>query len=205
VTFDNYEYDLVAIGGQCWFAENLRSEHYTNGDTIPGELNDEDWSNYGATSLGAQAVYNNDASSLSDYGRLYNWYAVDDARGLCPIGWHVPSDGDFMTLEMEVGMSESAANSTGWRTGLSVGSQLKSSIADSPSWNGTNTTGFSALPAGFRRNDALFFNEGSNAYFWTSSSYEDFAWYRSLATGLAGVGRFDGNRKNGNSVRCVRD
>ena len=63
------------------------------------------------TNLGAQAIYNNDASNLADYGRLYNWYAVDDARGLCPSGWHVPTDGEYMTLEMALGMSESEANS----------------------------------------------------------------------------------------------
>ena len=105
VTYDGYTYDLVAIGDQCWFAENLRTEHYANGDAIPGELSDGEWS---STTAGAQAIYNNDASNLADYGRLYNWYAVDDARGLCPSGWHVPTDGEYMTLEMELGMSESS-------------------------------------------------------------------------------------------------
>ena len=77
VTFDGYTYDLVAIGDQCWFAENLRTEHYANGDAIPGELSNSEWQN---TTEGAQAIYSNDASNLADYGRLYNWYAVDDAR-----------------------------------------------------------------------------------------------------------------------------
>ena len=99
----------MQIGEQCWFAENLRNEHYANGDAIPGELSNSEW-NADDTNLGAQAIYNNDASNLADYGRLYNWYAVDDARGLCPSGWHVPTDGEFMTLEMELGMSESEAN-----------------------------------------------------------------------------------------------
>ena len=100
------------------------------------------------TNLGAQAIYNNDVSNLADYGRLYNWYAVDDARGLCPSGWHVPTDGEFMTLEMELGMSESEANGTGSRH--RPRHQMKSSPEDSPSWNGTNTSGFSGLAGGSR-------------------------------------------------------
>ena len=107
VTFDGYTYDLVAIGDQCWFAENLRTEHYTNGDAIPANLTDGEWS---STNSGAVAVYGEDAGcedyspdgdacdpswSLNEYGRLYNWYAVDDARGLCPTGWHVPTDGEM--------------------------------------------------------------------------------------------------------------
>ena len=101
------------------------------------------------TELGAQAIYNNDCSNLADYGRLYNWYAVDDARGLCPSGWHVPTDGEFMTLEMELGMSESEAN-RGRLARHRPRHQMKSSPEDSPSWNGTNTSGFSGLAGGVR-------------------------------------------------------
>ena len=107
----------------------MRNEHYANGDAIPGDLSNSEWENADDTNLGAQAIYNNDVSNLADYGRLYNWYAVDDARGLCPSGWHVPTDGEFMTLEMELGMSESEANDTGWR-GTDQGTQMKSSPGD---------------------------------------------------------------------------
>ena len=123
--YDGYTYDLVAIGDQCWFAENLRNEHYANGDAISGNLSGNDWisASYGE---GAQTIYGegisevgsgseDEAANLAAYGRLYNWYAVDDARGLCPSGWHVPSDAEWMTLEMELYMTESAANSVGWR------------------------------------------------------------------------------------------
>jgi len=201
VTFDGYSYELVVIGDQCWFAENLRTEHYANGDAIPGELNNSEWSN---TAEGAQAVYNNDASNLADYGRWYNWYAVDDARGLCPTGWHVPTDGEFMTLEMELGMSESQANSTGWR-GTDQGTQMKSSPSDDPSWDGTNTSGFSALAGGFRSNDGDFGNEGDYGYFWSSSPIGTYAWYRLLGSGNAVVYRNAYNQRLGYSVRCVRD
>ena len=88
LTYQDYTYDLVAIGDQCWFAENLRNEHYANGDAIPGDLSDGDWS---STTSGADGLWegldclrdSDDAvSNLADYGRLYNWYAVDDCTGL---------------------------------------------------------------------------------------------------------------------------
>ena len=201
VTFDGYTYDLVAIGDQCWFAENLRTEHYANGDAIPGELSDGEWGN---TTAGAQAVYNNDVSNLADYGRLYNWYAVDDGRGLCPSGWHVPTDGEFVTLEMELGMSESEANDTGWR-GTNEGAQMKSSPEDSPSWNGTNTIGFSGLAGGGRNYSGYCYNEGNAGYFWSASAEGAGAWYRELGGGYTLVNRSSSGQRSGFSVRCVRD
>ena len=203
VTFDGYTYELVAIGDQCWFAENLRTEHYANGDAIPGELSNSEWSN---TTEGAQAVYNNDASNLAIYGRLYNWYAVDDSRGLCPTGWHVPTDGEYMTLEMALGMSESEANSMFWR-GTDQGTQMKSSPSDDPSWDGTNTSGFSALAGGYRDYDGFFYDGGYAGCFWSSSPYEANAWYRILLSGDAEVYRdyYYFNLWFGFSVRCVRD
>ena len=96
VTYDGYTYDLVAIGDQCWFAENLRNEHYANGDAIPGDLSDGEWSAH--TQWCSSDLRHTTQSNLADYGRLYNWYAVDDARGLCPSGWHVPTDVEYTTL-----------------------------------------------------------------------------------------------------------
>ena len=201
VTYDGYTYDLVAIGDQCWFAENLRSEHYANGEGIPGDLSNGEWS---STTNGAQAIYANDASNLTDYGRLYNWYAVDDERGLCPSGWHVPTDGEFMTLEIELGMSESEANDTGWR-GTDQATQMKSSPEDSPSWDGTNTSGFSGLAGGNRYYNGDFYSEGYYGYFWSASADGTFAWGRNLFGGDTGVNRYSSYRRFGFSVRCVRD
>ena len=204
VTFDGYTYDLVAIGDQCWFAENLRNEHYANGDAIPGDLSDGEWANADDTNLGAQAIYSNDESNLANYGRLYNWYAVDDARGLCPSGWHVPTDGEFMTLEMELGMSESEANDTGWR-GTDQGSQMKSSPGDNPSWNGTNTSGFSGLAGGYRDYNGDFSYGGDYGYFWSASAFGTVAWLRQLYGGNTAVTRYSYYQRFGFSVRCVRD
>jgi len=202
VNYHGFDYATVQIGEQCWFAENLRNEHYANGDAIPGELSNSEWQFADDTNLGAQAIYNNDVSNLADYGRLYNWYAVDDGRGLCPSVWHVPTDGEFMTLEMELGMSESEANGTGQR-GTDQGAQMKSSPEDSPSWNGTNTSGFSGLAGGIRSNNASFSLE-DEAYFWSDSADGTSAWYRVLG-GNTRVSRTSNDRRNGFSVRCVRD
>ena len=143
-------------------------------------------------------------SNLADYGRLYNWYAVEDARGLCPSGWHVPTDGEFMTLEMELGMSESQANGTGWR-GTDQGTQMKSSPEDSPSWDGTNSSRFSGLACGCRDYNGDSSYGGSHGYFWSASAYGTDAWYRELRGGDTGVNRYNYYRRYGFSVRCVRD
>ena len=212
MNYHGYDYATVQIGDQCWFAENLRTEHYANGDAIPGELSASEW---GSTTQGAMTIYgegtstvsngsSDEVANLADYGRLYNWYAVDDSRGLCPSGWHVPTDEEFMTLEMELGMSESQANGTGWR-GTDQGTQMKSSASDSPSWDGTNTSGFSGLAGGYRPLNGGFFDEGNYGYFWSASANGTSAWVRGLNGGSTEVYRGNGNLRSGLSVRCVWD
>jgi uncharacterized protein (TIGR02145 family) len=199
--YDGYTYDLVQIGDQCWFAENLRNDHYANGDAIPGELSDGEWS---STTNGAMTVYgegtstvysgsDDEVSNLADYGRLYNWYAVDDARGLCPSDWHVPTDGEYTTLTDGLG-------------GTSVaGGKMKSSPEDSPSWDGTNTIGFSGLAGGIRNYDGDFSIEGNYGYFWSASAFGTYAWSRLLSGGYTEVNRYSNFQRSGFSVRCVRD
>jgi uncharacterized protein (TIGR02145 family) len=192
---------LVGIGTQCWFKENLRSDHYRNGDAIPGNLSNSSWQN---TTSGAQAVYNNDASNLATYGRLYNWYATQDSRGLCPTGFHVPSDGEWMTLEMALGMTQAQANEWYWR-GTDQGTQMKSSPSDTPSWNGSNTSGFSGLPAGGRLSSGDFGLLGYYGFWWCSSPNGGDAIRRNLNSGNSSVGRYNDFPHYGFSVRCVRD
>ena len=151
VSYQGYDYVTVLIGDQCWFAENLRSENYENGDAIPANLSDGEWS---STTSGAVALYGEGSStcydyspdgdacdeswSLDEYGRLYNWYAVDDARGLCPSGWHVPTDGEWTVMTDHLG-------------GASVaGGQMKTDHGWYGGGNGTNSSGFSGLPGGDR-------------------------------------------------------
>ena len=201
VSYQGYDYATVLIGEQCWFAENLRSENYENGDAIPAGLSNSEWAN---TSSGAVAVYNEDASLLETYGRLYNWHAVDDARGLCPSGWHVPTDGEWMTMEMALGMSESDANDTGFR-GTDQGTQMKTDYGWWGGGHGTNSSGFSGLPSGYRDYDGYFNNAELFGYWWSSSPNGSDAWWRGLGYTGGYVYRSSEYAQIGFPVRCIRD
>ena len=210
VTMEGYTYDVVEIGNQCWFAENLRTTVYSNGDLIPAGLTGGEWT---STTSGATAVYGEGSStcshdspdidacdevqSLAEYGRLYNWYAVDDARGLCPSGWHVPTDGEW--TELEVTITSQGFDET-------EGTALKSTSGWSNDGNGPDDFGFSALPGGFRGNlNGYFTQAGGNGYWWSSSPNGGNAWSRNLNSVSPAISRFDFNPRAGFSVRCLRD
>ena len=201
MNYHSYDYETVLIGDQCWFAENLRTTVYANGDLIPAGLTGEEWN---STTAGATAFYANNASSLEDFGRLYNWYAVNDMRGLCPSDWHVPSDEEFMTLEMELGMSETDANSIGWFRGTDEGAQLKASASDSPSWNGTNTSGFHGLSGGQRFGGGNF-GDDPFCLWWSGTDSSGSAWSRILSSTYLTVKRDLVPSNHGLSVRCLKD
>ena len=216
VSYHGYDYATVQIGEQCWFAENLRTEHYANGDAIPANLSYGEW---GSTTSGAVAVYGEDAGcddfspdgdacdsawSLNEYGRLYNWYTVDDDRELCPTGWHVPTDGEWMTLEMELGMSESEANSEGWR-GTDQGLQMKTTYGWFSGGNGSNSSGFSGLPGGSRNTDGNFYFAGYYARWWSCTSSGSGAWTRGFDHNRYDFRRNVKHSRYGFSVRCIKD
>jgi uncharacterized protein (TIGR02145 family) len=190
VTYDGYSYSTVQIGTQCWFAENLRNDNYADGTVIPGGLNNSAWLN----ASGAFSIYDeggtNEATNLATYGRLYNWHAVTNAAGLCPTGWHVPTDAEWTTLETELG-------------GASVaGSKMK---ATTPAWDGTNSSGFNGLPAGNRFILGSFYEVGDNGYWWSSSPNGGVAIFRNLGSGYSYVQRGNSHPRTGFSVRCVRN
>jgi uncharacterized protein (TIGR02145 family) len=204
VGYQGYDYATVLIGDQCWFAENLCSENYENGDAIPSNLSDSEWS---STTSGAVAVYGEDAGcdnyspdidacdpaqSLDEYGRLYNWYAVDDARGLCPSGWHVPTDGEWTLMTDELGGQSIA------------GGQMKTTYGRNNGGNGTNSSGFSGLPGGYRNYVGYFDDAGSYGGWWSSSPNGSSAWNRYLGSSESVYRNYYGQRV-GFSVRCVRD
>ena len=208
VSYQGYDYATVLIGDQCWFADNLRSENYENGDAIPSNLSDSEWSSTTSTTSGALAVYGEDAGcenyspdidacdpaqSLNEYGRLYNWYAVNDARCLCPSGWHVPTDGEWTVM-------------TDFLGGQSIaGGQMKTDYGWYNGDNGTNSSGFSGLPGGYRSSNGAFYNAGSNGVWWSFSPHGSNAWTRVLYDNLELVLRSSNLPRNGFSVRCVRD
>jgi len=204
---DGNVYETIQIGEQLWMAENLKVTHYNNGDEIAYPSNE----NFGSLGGGQYGVYDNDPSNADIYGNLYNFAAVDDDRGVCPAGWHVPSDEEFIELEMELGMSELLANSTGYR-GTDEGSKLAGS---SDLWNDGDldnnsefgTSGFNVLPAGYRNgSNGFYFSMGNFGYFWSSSEDDSsYAWYRVLSYNYSSVYRNFNYKPYGFSVRCLGD
>ncbi|MCF7815049.1 MAG: fibrobacter succinogenes major paralogous domain-containing protein, partial [Candidatus Cloacimonetes bacterium] len=146
---DGNVYQTLVLGDQEWMAENLKVTHYRNGDPIPNVTTNSTWA---GLSTNAYCYYDNDPANGDTYGALYNWYAVDDARGLAPEGWHVPTDAEIMELEMYLGMSQQQANSTGYR-GTNEGSKLaggydlwqNGALRNDPEFG---SSGFSFLPGG---------------------------------------------------------
>ena len=206
--YDDNCYETVEIGDQEWMSENLKTTHYNNGDAIPNITNNGDW---GSLTTGAYADYDNNPSNSDTYGRLYNWYTVDDSRGVCPDGWHVPSDEEYKTLEMYLGMSQTDADASGWR-GTNEGSKL---AGNANLWNDGNlennaefgTSGFNGVPSGYRNySNGNYYSIGSGGYFWSSTEGDSItAWRLLLGYDYATVHRFDFNKQDGFSVRCVRN
>ncbi|MDR0983323.1 MAG: hypothetical protein LBM07_08825, partial [Culturomica sp.] len=219
---DSKVYPILKIGTQCWMTKNMNV-----GTLVTG-------SNYSTHSTsGIQKLcYSNSESNCTTYGGLYNWaeavngekvgtgaattstaknikYAVDGSgyvQGICPDGWHVPSDGEFKTLEMQLGMTESQAGGTDWR-GSDQGRQLKSTDLWTAyaSTSGTNSSGWSGLPSGYRHTSGGAFNTvGTNGYWWSSSqSSSSSAWRWRLDYNEARVSRATVDKSNGFSVRCL--
>jgi uncharacterized protein (TIGR02145 family) len=203
LTYDGRTYDLVEIGGQCWFADNLATDQYRNGDPIPTGLSNTQWQN---TTAGAYAIYNNDLANDATYGKLYNWHTTVDSRGLCPTGWHVPTDCEWMYMEGSLGMSVMDQETAGYR-GTNEGAALKSTTGwTSPNTGATNSSGFTAFPGGYRYSDGTYGAIGVNGGWWSSTEYDSsVAWGRELYYDNSNVYRNDGNKQDGFSVRCVRD
>jgi uncharacterized protein (TIGR02145 family) len=202
-------YKTVQIGNQWWMAENLKVTHYSNGDIIPNITDVSEWI---SLSTGAYCNYDNDEANVTTYGRLYNWYAVNDRRGLALVGWHVPSDAEWKQLEIYLGMSQSEADGREWR-GTDEGGKLKEAGLihwSSPNTGATNESGFSALPGGYRSvydcYNNCFNGKGCSTNFWSSTEDDgSSAWRHALSCFASGVLRYSNNKLIGYSVRCVKD
>lgn len=202
---DGHNYPLVTIGGQCWMAENLRTTRYRNSDFIP---NIEDSTAWAQLSTGAWCNYENNVGYDSVFGKLYNWYAATDARGVCPSGWHVPTDVEWQQMEGALGMPADDVVLPGDRGILqNIGGQLKSiTWWDSPNVGANNSSGFSGLPGAMRYHNGNFGSLGSSGAWWTASDEgPETTWYRSFYSSGRGIIRFFLPKYYGLSLRCVRD
>ena len=202
IEHENYEYSTVQIGEQCWFSENCRYLPVVFPSSASSTI-DPYYYVYGyegSTVSTAQATNN-----YATFGALYNWPAVREP-GICPSGWHIPSDGEWQTMEMALGMSASEASSIGWR-GTDQGSQMKSTSG----WNedfgdGSNSSGFTGLPGG-ERMSAGFNGYGYYGKWWSASEpdYNSYSWRRNLSYSWNLVSRNIEPQSFGYPARCVRD
>ena len=184
----------VTIGKQVWMSENLNVDKFRNGDPIPQAKTNEEWNKAGENNQPAWCYYDNDPANGEKYGKLYNWYAVNDPRGLAPVGYHIPNDSDWTVL-------------TGYLGGEDIaGTKIKSKNEWVEGGNGTNESGFSGLPGGFRLDGGTFSNIGYGGSWWSSSENNtSYAWYRNLSYGSDLVDRYYDDKTYGFSVRCLRD
>lgn len=194
---DGNTYPVVQIGTQCWMAENLRTGHYRDGTEIPNVTDDAAWA---GSTTGAWCNYNN---SLSDsiWGRLYNGDAIVDTNGLCPSGWHVPTDAEWTILVNHLGGADLAGGKLKATGSLGEGTGLWGT----PNTGATNETGFSAIPGGSRYwGFGDFEGQHSKGIWWSSTAVFGWElWYRQLRSDSEGVQRFNDPRAAGYSVRCL--
>ena len=204
---DGRQYQTVQIGDQTWMAENLQVTHYRNGDPIAEVADLDAWV---ALESGAWSYYDNDPEKGAVFGKLYNWYAVNDPRGLAPEGWHIATEEDWQALEEYLGMPGEQIDEVEFRgVDANVGGKLKATGTEQwkePNSGASNATGFSALAGGYRDNDGPFCFFGKYGAFWSSSETENGrVWFRGMTATEPGVYRFSFNKKCGFSVRCVKD
>ena len=215
---DGSTYSTVLIGTQCWMKENLKVTHYPNGDPIPHITLNAEWGELDDTnSSDAYCFYDNDAAL--GYGALYTYAAAigdnwerdnTDDQGICPDGWHLPTDAEWKVLEGTVDtqfpVGDTEWDGTEYR-GLDAGTHLKSNSGWDSNGNGDNNSGFTALPGGRRSfYSGTFFGAGSYGYWLSATEYSSsYAWDRNLYYNNANVGRYNNRKSNGFSVRCLRD
>jgi uncharacterized protein (TIGR02145 family) len=191
-------YPSVTVGCQTWMSKNLDVEKYRNGDPIPEVTDKAAWR---ALTTGAWCYYNNDPAMGAIYGKLYNWYAVNDPRGLAPAGWHIPIDFEWTLLSKCLGGKSVAG-----------GAMKESGTAHWVPTNtgATNSSGFTALPGGYRNIGGTFYTIGTGGKFWSATPADDvsrptFAWLRYLFNGNSEIVKTNNNKEDGYSVRCVKD
>jgi len=189
---DSNVYKTVILGAQEWMAENLNVDHYRNGDLIPQITGSAEWANM---TTGAWCYYENNSSNGLIYGKLYNWLAVNDPRGLAPAGWHVPNYGEWFILVDNLGAEVACGKmketgTTHW---------------NSPNTDATNSSGFSAIPGGYGGDDGSFGDIGRRGYWWSSTEYDTSdAMFITLPDEYGFVNMWKCYKQSGFSVRCLR-
>lgn len=192
---DGNVYSVVTIGSQCWLGENLKTTRFRDGSAIPLLQNDSDWK-YATTP--AMVSYDNDNGNDATYGKLYNWYAIGDARGICPQGFHVPHDNEWATLSKYLDPDNEFAGARMKEVGTDHWEQ--------PNEGANNSSGFTALPGGMRFREGQFDFIGKNGLFWSTRQDGDFeGYFVTLSYNDTEARRTVMFKQAGFSCRCVKD
>jgi uncharacterized protein (TIGR02145 family) len=217
IDIDHNIYYPVRIGDQTWIDGNLKATRYPDGSPIPRVEDQVTWFNFSLYTR-AYCWYDNLGAVGAQYGALYTWPAAmninseNDIRtgiiqGVCPDGWHLPSDNEWKQLEIFLGMSQEEADSEEWR-GDNEGGKMKiegTKFWQIPNTGSTNESGFGALPSGFRDGAGYFKDLGVTARFWSSSKIGDYALVRQLEYNSSQIYRGTNGLYEANSVRCIKD
>jgi uncharacterized protein (TIGR02145 family) len=196
---------IVQIGNQTWMVKNLNVDHYRNGDPIPQVKDNKEWSKL---KTGAWCYYRNDSASYAaTYGKLYNWYAVNDPRGLTPEGWHIPGNAEWNELDKFLGGRGDNTYNTTARVGLKMKEAgLAHWIIQNSLFIGNNSSGFTGLPGGYRVQAGFFYNVYKTGLWWSSTEFSaTTAWAKGLYNYNDYVGSPRSQKQDGYSVRCLRD
>jgi uncharacterized protein (TIGR02145 family) len=190
---DGNVYHTVTVKSQTWMLENLKTTRLNDSTAIPNVTDNSAW--IGLTAK-AYCWYNNDVANKAAYGALYNWYAVNNSK-LCPKGWHVPSDAEWITLISNLGGDSTL-----------VGGYLKEAGTThwiTPNTGADNSSGFTALPGGSRYTNAAFYYNGKYGWYWSSTAKTTTdAWHIYVNYNSSSIVRKTGSMKDGFSVRCIK-
>jgi uncharacterized protein (TIGR02145 family) len=198
------QYESVRIGSQEWMTRNLDVDRFRNGDLIPHIESNEEWKKAGENGQPAWCYYDNDPENGKKYGKLYNWYAVNDPRGLAPEGYQVPKDEEWSILEEFLGGKDIAGHKMKSVEGWDAWEVEYGKIQHG---NGDNSSGLNGLPGGYREIDGSFFDVRASADFWSAAELDSsYAWYLFLYNYSGDVDRsITYGKSGGASVRCLRD
>lgn len=195
----------VSICNQVIMVKNLDVAFYRNGDPIPKVTNPNDWNNL---TTGAYRYYNNDSATYAaTYGKLYNWYAVNDPRGLAPVGWHIPSDAEWNIMAKCIDPMADTTPAGGIISLIAGGAMKEAGLTNwaNPNTGATNSTGFTGLPGGWCDDEGTFSQNGIQGMWWTSSGNTSFARGRFLSHSNSYIGILNHPSTYGMSVRCIKD
>jgi len=227
---ENVSAQEIKIGSQIWATKNLDVSFFRNGDPIPLAKTQAEWEAAGKSGKPAWCYYGGNADMGDKYGKLYNWFAVNDVRGIAPKGWHIPTDSEWTILTKYLGGEKSCGNKmkdstgwspyigeitcpecSGWNDEYRAGHKCSKcndtkKIRTSLSGNGSNSSGFSGLPGGSRGPSGSFYSEGSYGCWWSSSaSSSTLSWFRDLFSNKLTIGKYDYEKVSGLSVRCIKN